>query len=112
MKFFDLSFGKNIKDEKNRKSHEKNVTCSQRNPLYFLHTDNGTWNRLYWNRDISTTLSGSGSFLLFPCKVKFQENGSKSDPEPEPGSESTEAFLLGRSKQGFSLKKTELTLIS
>ena len=58
---------------------------------------------MYWNRDISTTLSGSGSFLLFPCKVKFQENGSKSDPEPEPGSESTEAFLLGRSKQGFSL---------
>ena len=40
---------------------------------------------------------------LFPCKVKFQENGSKSDPEPEPGSESTEAFLLGRSKRGFSL---------
>ena len=41
--------------------------------------------------------------ILFPCKVKFKENGSKSDPEPEPGSESTEAFLLGRSKQGFSL---------
>ena len=86
-------------NKENSKLHE--ICRAQRNPLYFLHTDNGTWNRLYWNRDISTTLSGSSSFLLFPCKVKFQENGSKSDPEPEPGSESIEAFLLGRSKQGF-----------